>query len=410
MVLVVQPIFSQNENKCENIVEQTFEAIDNKSSDHLIQYLSEDFKIAGQTGEIAKKILGQLFSQLGETVNSYKEKSRTKKGNNSLEIVFSVDYEKMGNKKSVFTFNENCELEELELFQMEVKVLEEGATKIKKPNQEIIEIPFQKVRNLIAFEVLLNGKKRVFILDTGSPKVVLNSKYIDGQKEQKSISSTKDVNNNNISGMDITSVQQLSFGGIEINEQKVVTTDLSHLEKSLEAEIYGLIGYEMIKDYDVLLDYENQNMILINPNTFENFKSKNLNNHQITRTPFEMRGHIPVIEVRIDNQNLNLGIDTGAEANLIDQKLFDELQKNINDFQKDNLVGGDVNSSQVHSGLLEAMTINNRVYQNVYTVFTNIEHLNKDKTKLIDGLIGYPILSQQKLIISFDRKEILFIE
>ena len=56
------------------------------------------------------------------------------------------------------------------------------------------------------------------------------------------------------------------------------------------------------------------------------------------------------------------------------------------------------------------MALNGKAFKGLKTVFTNIDHLNKNKEIKIQGLIGYPILSKQKTIISFNREEILFVE
>ena len=50
--------------------------------------------------------------------------------------------------------------------------------------------------------MLLNGQKRKFILDSGSPMVILNSKYIEQDSTERKISSVEGVNGK-ISGMDI---------------------------------------------------------------------------------------------------------------------------------------------------------------------------------------------------------------
>ena len=42
----------------------------------------------------------------------------------------------------------------------------------------------------------------------------------------------------------------LSF--LQEAHQEILTLDISHLEKELNIEIYGLIGYQIIKDYDML--------------------------------------------------------------------------------------------------------------------------------------------------------------
>lgn len=407
LLSVTHPIFSQGTTKCKEIVENTFQAIDEHSPEKLFSYLAEDFTIAGQKGEIAKKVLKQLISQL--TINSYEEQ-KIIDDEETKKFIYSVDYNGLGVKQSVFTFNKNCELKALELFQMEVKVLKEGETKIDKPSDNIIKIPFKMTGNLIAVQVFLNGQERTFLLDSGSPRVALNSKYISTEKEQNTISSAKGVTDNTISGMNIQKGVNLNFGGIQINNQKVVTIDLSHLEESLNTNIYGLIGYEMIKDYDLLIDYENQVLTLIKPNFFDTFRKNNLGGADFKKVPIKMRGHIPVLEVQIGKQNLNFGIDTGAESNLIKNTLFANLQEHLNKVRTDNLWGADKSSVEVKSGTIDKMFINGKTFRNLETVFTDINHLNKDKEMKIQGLIGFPILSKQKTIISFKREEILFEE
>jgi len=369
--------------------------------------LAENFTISGHTGKIAKSVLQQLISQLA--INSY-EVQEIITNENTSKLIYSVDYNGLGKKQSVFTFNENCELETLELFKMEVKVLNEGETKIDKPSDTVIKIPFEMARNLIAVKVLLNGQERTFLFDSGSPRVTLNSKYFSTEEQQTSISSAKGVTDNNISGLDIQKVKNLNFGGIQINNQKVVSTNLAHLEESLDIDIYGLIGYEMIKDFDLYFDYGNQTLTLISPDFFESFRKSDLSNKKIVSVPIQMRGHIPVIEVIIEGEKLNFGIDSGAEANLIEDKLYPNFKKYLKNGETDNLLGADKNSVEIKSGNLKRMALNGKAFKGLKTVFTNIDHLNKNKEIKIQGLIGYPILSKQKTIISFNREEILFVE
>ena len=102
---------------------------------------------------------------------------------------------------------------------------------------------------LIAVDVLLNGQKRKFILDSGSPMVILNSKYIEQDSTERKISSVEGVNGK-ISGMDIEKIDSLDFSGIRMVNQKVITIDLAHLEEDLEFEIHGLIGYCLLYTSD----------------------------------------------------------------------------------------------------------------------------------------------------------------
>ena len=408
LFVITQVSFAQDIGECRKIVNLTIESINNGSSESLNEYLSDDFSVSGQKGEIAKIVLKQLFSQLGEKVKSHQEikQSKIDKG---LELVYNIDYMKMGRKEATFIFNENNLLTELTLLKMEVNTISND-TKIDKSSQDIIEIPFTMAGKLIAVKVLLNGEYRTFILDSGAPKVILNSKYISEQDTtRKTISSSKGVSGN-ISGMDIENVEQLDFYGIQLNNQKVITIDLSHLEESLETEVYGLIGYDLIKDYDLIFDYENLKLTLINPDVYESYINEIFTNSSLQSVPFDLESHIPVVKVYIGKKSYSYGIDSGAESNLINEALFESLKKHTKRIRVDELIGIDNQPKKVKKGKVKKTIIGNKSFKNLMTVFSDISHLNEGYKLKLDGLIGYEVLSKQKTIISFDRKEMIFIE
>ncbi len=408
LLLTSQFTSAQNIDECRKVVDLTIKSINNHSSEELKNYLSDDFTMAGQKGEIAKSVLNQLLSQLGETVKTNKE---TEQNNleGGVELKYNIDYANMGLKEATFIFNENNLLDELSLIKIEVKTMSSGA-KIDKSSLDIIEIPFTMARNLIAVNVLLNGKNRTFILDSGAPNVILNSKYISkNDTNQMTISASQGVNGS-VSGMGIEKVEQLDFSGIQLNDQEVITLNLSHLEESLETKFYGLIGYELIKDYDVIFDYENLKLTLINPDAFEKYKSESLSNSKLQKVLFDLEGHIPVIKVQIGDKILSCGIDCGAESNLISRDLLLPLKKYIKRIEKDELLGADNKPKEVENGDVSKIIIGDKTFKNLNAVFSDISHLNEGCNLNLDGLIGYEVLSKQKTLISFDRKEIIFID
>ncbi|MCF6297393.1 MAG: aspartyl protease family protein [Flavobacteriaceae bacterium] len=409
-ILTIQTSLSQNLEQCREIVKITTEAINTKSTVELENNLASDFEIANQKGQMAKIVLKQLFTQLGETVESYKE-INTQTLENTLILTYSIYYSKMGEKNAIFVFDEQNKLKKLELFKMEVKTMDDSERKISKPKNDVITIPFFMIGNLMAVEVMLNNEKKIFLFDSGSPKVILNSKYIKKNDtiKTKSISSAKGVNGS-ISGLNIELVEKIEFAGITMGNQKILTLDISHIEKSLETEIFGLIGYEIVKDYDLLFDYQKKVLILINPDYFAQYKQKKLLNSKLTIIPFELSSHIPVIKTIIGKKTYSFGIDCGAEVNLMDAKLLKPVTKYLKHIEKDTLSGADKNSKEVAKGLIKKMKIGKLQFKNLNTVFNDMSHLNNGYKLQLDGLIGFEILSKQRTIISYNRKEMIIIE
>ena len=410
LVLMAQSIFSQDIEKCKEVVKITIEAINAKSTVELEKYLAPDFEMANQTGDIAKLVLKQLFLQLGETVLSYEEKESSKKSN-ELTLIYTIKYSKMEQKDATFIFDENNKLKNFELFEMQVKTMDNSDVEVDKPTREVISIPFYMVGRLIAVDVMLNNNKRTFIFDSGSPIVILNSKYIvkSDTIKRKTISSSTGVGDN-ISGMDIEKVKAFEFAGIEMNNQDMITLDISHIEEALETEIYGLIGYELIKDYDLLFDYDKKILTLINPDYFSQYKQENLSKNKLTVVPFELNSHIPVIKATIGEKEYNFGIDCGAEINLMDDDLFVSMKNFQKKVEMDTLWGANNDEIEVKSSIIKKTYIGGKKFKNMNTVFNDMSHLNEGYKLALDGLFGYEILSKQRTIISYKRKEIIFID
>lgn len=412
VTLLAQSVFSQDIKKCREIVKITTEAINTKSVVELEKHLASNFEIAGQKGAIAQMVLKQLFTQLGDTVLFYNKVS-SEIINNSLTLIYSINYREKGQRNATFIFDKQNKLKELELFKMEVKTMDKSKREISKPKKEIITIPFIMIGNLIAVDVILNNQKRLFLFDSGSPSVILNSKYIQTNDtiNKKTISSSKGVSGS-ISGMNIEQVEKLDFAGIIIENQDVLTMDISHLEKSLETdiEIYGLIGYELIKDYDLLFDYDNKELTLINPNFFNQYKNDELLDNKFTIVPFELESHIPVFKAKIGEKDYSFGIDCGAETNLMDDELLAPMSAHLKRIEKDTLSGADRIRKEVTKGLIKKLYISGKTFKKVATLFNDMSHLNNGYKLKLDGLMGYELLSKQKTIISYKRKEMILLE
>jgi hypothetical protein len=104
------------------------------------------------------------------------------------------------------------------------------------------------------------------------------------------------------------------------------------------------------------------------------------------------------------------GIDSGAEGNLISIPSFKTLPKNSYEITDDvvELEGGDKNVTEVTSIKINSCKIGSRKFKKMLFVSADISHLTKGYGLDIDGLVGYPFLSKQKISIDFLNKKIYF--
>jgi len=409
IILMIIPLIGigQSISECRKIVEVTVEALNTKSSEMIEQHLATDFTIAGQEGPVAIMVLKQIIAQLADPIISYEEVSHLE-NENSLVLVYDFEYKEKGSQETQITFDKNNKIKSLDLFKMTVKKMGKDDTKILKSEADKIEVPMEMMGRLISVDVAVNGVKRKFLLDTGAPKVILNANYFKPPEDLsgvRKISSSKSVNGS-ITGLDLMHIESIDLHGIRIEDQEVLTVDLSNLERHTEEEIYGLIGYEMIKDYDLIFNYDEMKLTLVNPDFFECYESMMLAEKEIVVVPFEIEAHIPVLNAKVNSITYSFGLDSGAETNLIDDDLFEKFNDQINNITIDTLSGmGDI-SREVNSAKINSTHIGNKELKNMDTVFSDISHINEGYKTKIDGLLGYELLSRQVSVISYARKEL----
>ena len=404
---------AQSLTDCENVVKEMVNAINSYSSEAVQPYLSSDFECSGQKGNVANLVLNatiEKLKQLNDSIMKYERTSESRDGN-MLTLVYSFSYSKLGDRATTFVFNDENKIKSLELLKATVKQADKGF-KFEKPQAKVLTVPITLSKNnLIVTQAVINGEKHNFIIDSGCPILYLNSKYFRGSEDNGTrVSTSEDVNGKISGGQDVIYVDSFDFNGIHADSIKVMMSDLSHLENG--TEVYGLIGYDVYKDYDLLFDYKGKTLTLIDPDYTETFLKER--KYEYEEVPFEMSKamrHIPLINGQIGTSNLTFGIDCGASSDLLDSGLWEEFKNMMKRVKATKLKGiSNDKGTEVHEGKLKSLKIGGRTFRNTRTVFNSISHLNMNKDERIDGLIGYQILSRQKTILSCRNRKLIFIE
>lgn len=405
---------AQSLTDCENVVKETVNAINGYSVETLRRYLASDFECSGQKGDVADQVLNAIIGMLAQSNDSIEkyEKISDERNGDMLTLDYTFIYSKHAKSRTTFVFDKENKIKHLDLFSVTVKQADKGF-KFEKPQSKVITVPITLTKNnMIVTQAAINGEKHNFIIDSGCPILYLNSKYFRGNDDEEGarMSSSEDVNGKISGGQDVITAGSFDFNGIRANGIKVMASDLSHLEKG--TDVYGLIGYDVYKDYDLMFDYKKKTLTLIDPDYTETFLKER--KYEYDEVPFEMSKtmrHIPLIKAQIDTASLTLGIDCGAGNNLIDSKRWDEFESMLRRVKTTTLKGiSNDEGAEVHVGKLKRIKIGGRTFRNTLTVFNDVSHFNRNKDERIDGLIGYEVLSRQKTILSYKNKKLIFIK
>lgn len=181
-------------------------------------------------------------------------------------------------------------------------------------------IPFEKAGNLLLVKAELDGNEGVFILDTGAPTLVVNQQSNQQEIKAKGITGQLSAND--------TFIKNFRWNNAEWKNLSGLSVDMRHFNEVSKSGVQGLIGYEILKDYEVIVDPSAQTITLVSNRKELPYDP----NTTLASLPMQQQDHMPVIELLINGKKILLGIDTGAEINFLDQGLFEKGQ--ISDFEE----------------------------------------------------------------------------
>jgi len=259
---------------------------------------------------------------------------------------------------------------------------------------DLISFSFQLDRGMIYVKAAVEGQTGDFILDTGAPGLVVNEIPRGATTDYQAQSCSQEV------VIGVKPVKIFSWANRTLRNLEAITLDLSHLDELHEAEVVGMIGYELLKSNTLFIDYQRSQLSLL----------KNRMNVALTvpaaRIPFALYDHLPVIEVVIGGKTFRLGIDTGATTNLLDRKgashLADLMQRGANE----EIQGLDQGVQQVEAAYLEGIKAADFEFSGKFLLL-DLSHLKVDEQHPLDGLLGYQFLSNYRVAIDYPNQELL---
>lgn len=268
---------------------------------------------------------------------------------------------------------------------------------------EYAVIPFYRAGNLIYIEARADDQVGFFLIDTGYSGILLNSQYFKGSKTEKVIVGC----NGETSNVEMKYVN-LSLGSIDLQRVYTDVADLSNLEHKKDLRFLGMIGRTFFRNYECIFDYSNQELTFFKLGK----KGKKLALDLLHESPsdtikFRLKGHLPVIKVQIGSTLLKLGLDTGSETNLINEKCLPKIQSQLINRGTVRLRGLRKEVKVVPVGVLTNIVIGKIPFYPMRSMFSDIEYINDEfPGPNIDGIIGYEFFSQYKTAINFKKREL----
>ncbi|MDU8887238.1 hypothetical protein RXV94_13785 [Yeosuana sp. MJ-SS3] len=394
-------------------VSQTLEklkfAFNNKDFSAISDHLAEDFNYQGIERPMSINILTQVMNQYPIIDSLVVIGSKNDKNKIYLDTKI---YSKNGVSDRKIILDSNYNIIQADI--AKIALQGHGATGSSSnenennnpfKNDEKIIMPFWLTETgHIVVEAIVNGKKGNFIVDSGtSDNLMLNSQY--SSYDTTKLSKKPLGVSGEVGDAGEVMIESFTWNKLIFNNIKAVVSNLDHLGKRTKIdEFAGTIGYGLLKNFIIEFDYNHSQLILWQNSSLVK-KAYNIKSNQIV--PLSMAYHIPVLQAKIGKQEIKLGIDCGAQGNMLETKWEKELKNSYSNVRKDKLGGAENNYVDVIKVSMKDIQIKERPYEMDF-VFGNLFG-GAHKVDMLDGLLGYRFLSYQKTVLNFKDNELYFL-
>ena len=252
-------------------------------------------------------------------------------------------------------------------------------------------IPFQKVSGLMLVEASLNGSSGTFIFDTGANGVLINSNTeLNGLSYHNTITGTA-------ISEEIT-LNSFEFGGIVLEDYTAYSLDLSQLEIHLGRKLTGIIGGNLLENDLMLINTVTSKIEIISRKALKELKAAFKNKYSI-----QFENDVPIVQLSVDGEELNLVLDSGASVSLFDNSVLDLIPENISVTDKsfDLLTASQEKTESFYYSLNNMEILNNKEVGVV-----DLSEINSLFEKQIHGIISFDGLSATNIMIDFKRSEL----
>jgi predicted aspartyl protease len=265
-------------------------------------------------------------------------------------------------------------------------------------------IPFTRAGNLIVIKARIDSTEGNFILDTGAPGLILNTTYF----RHLSDAEYNGEESGGITGGTIRAnpadVPNLSFGPINYYKLNADRVNLGHIENSKGIKILGLLGMQLFKKFEMIIDYEKNEIYLhlIGKKEAKTYKSEMLTDtSKFSEFTIDIKDNKLLTFGKLAGKKLTFIIDTGAESNVLDSRLPDRIFEQVDITRRIMLSGSGSDKVEALYGDMKNVMIGDLQLSTIPVVITNLEKMCFSYDRCLDGMLGFDFLSMHKIGFNF---------
>ncbi|MEI9810170.1 MAG: retropepsin-like aspartic protease [Bacteroidota bacterium] len=204
-------------------------------------------------------------------------------------------------------------------------------------------------------------------------------------------------------------VASLVLGPIHYSRIDAGRIDLGHIENSRGIKVLGLLGMQLFKRIEMIIDYENNliHLYLINKKEIKTYKHEMLKDTSAyNEFPIDIKDNKLYTYGEVAGKKLTFIIDTGAESNVLDSRLPNKIFENVTITSRILLSGAGNSKVEALSGEMKNMKMAKLEIGSLPVLVTNLEKMCAAyNDQCLDGMLGFDFLSLHKIGFNFVNRK-----
>lgn len=258
---------------------------------------------------------------------------------------------------------------------------------------ESLTIPLKRAGNLILIDAKVDSTSGSLVFDTGSAMLVLNAIYF--RNESRSGTHVSGGITGSMGKVDHTIIGKLWISEVQYKNMQADVTDLGHIESAKNTKILGLFGLGLLKNFEVVLDLQNNKLSLFrtDKNGIRNIKTSDNVSFDL-EIPFQEVQDLIFIDARIAGKRCTFCIDTGAETNVLSSDLSSKILNTLTVLRRVKLRGTGSQSSEALYCQMNDFSIGTNSFNEMNVLVTDLTHMKEAFGVYIDGMLGSDFLEK----------------
>lgn len=265
-------------------------------------------------------------------------------------------------------------------------------------------IPMKRSGRLFLIEAMVDGETGNLVFDTGANGLVINSTYF--RNHVKSVRTGSTGITGAVGSTEQISVGKIEFAGLVYKKLFADLANLGHIENRNGTKILGLIGFGMMRNFEIVIDPVNSELKLFRiDKTGNRLNSKTAGFKPDYSQKIEGNTNILFLKGSIGGKMLNFCFDTAAETNVLCSDCNKKIMNTLTITRRTALKGAGAAGAEVLFGRMNDFTIGDRQLPGMETIITNLDALSEAYGTHIDGMLGNSFMKHGIVCVNFVNRQ-----